>query len=171
MASGVYLYNPDLLGGDGGGNDIEVVIREGDARLDDENGDALVILGSRLIETLVTDALLEAELSFELEDIQAQFVEQGIEISGRVDIRVSGVPLSPRFTAVVHPTASDGRVSVEVGEVRAAGTPLPQVFRTGLEGVINQEIGDAISIDGYVIDDVEVGDGELLVYLVYAPEE
>jgi hypothetical protein len=164
--AGVMLFAPDFLGIDDGNGDVEVIVREGNARLD-EDGDALVVLSASHIETLVREALLEADLSFELDDIEAEFVEQGIEVSGEVEIRVRGVPLTPRFAAVVHPAAEDGNVVVEVGEVRAAGAQLPGVFEAGLEQVINEQLAQAVSIEDYQIEEVEVGDEELLVYLTY----
>jgi hypothetical protein len=162
----VVLFAPDVLDLDDGNGDVEVVVREGDARLDG-NGDALVVLSAALIETLVTEALIEADLSFELDDIEAEFVEEGLEVSGEVDIREQGVPLSPRFAAVVHPRAEDGSIVVEVGEVRAAGAQLPGLFEAGLEQVINEELAEAVRIEDYEIRDVEVGDEELLIYLTY----
>jgi hypothetical protein len=168
VLAGVALLGPDLLDLDDGNGDVEVIVREGDARLGDD-GDALVILGAILIETLVTEALVEADLSFDLEDIEAEFVDEGVEVSGEVDIRVQGVPLSPRFAAVVHPGTQNGQVVVEVGEVRAAGAQLPGIFEESLEEVINEELAEAVRIEDYEIDEVEVGDREVLIYLNYAP--
>lgn len=169
MLAGVVLFAPDVLDIDDGNGDVEIVVREGDARLGDD-GDALVILGAPLIETLVTEALVEADLSFELDDIDAQFVEEGVEVSGEVEIEVQGLPLTPRFAALVHPAAENGQIVVEVGEVRAAGAQLPGVFESGLERVINEELADAVRIEDYTIEDVEIGDEEVLIYLTYAPE-
>ncbi|HET9199770.1 MAG TPA: hypothetical protein VFO84_02185 [Dehalococcoidia bacterium] len=164
--AGVVLFAPEVLDLDDGNGDVEVVVREGDARIEG-NGDALVALSAELIETLVTEALVEADLSFELDDIEAEFVDEGVEVSGEVDIRVQGVPLSPRFAALVHPRAEAGNIVVEVGEVRAAGAQLPGIFEASLEDVINQELAEAVRIEDYEIREVEVGGEEVLIYLTY----
>jgi hypothetical protein len=168
--AGLVLFGPDVFGLDDDGGSVEVVIREGDPVLDEDTGDALVVLGAALIERLVVDSLNEANLDFELEDITAEFVEDGIEVSGEVEIEVQGVPLSPEFSAVVHPLASDGGVAVEVGEVRAAGARLPSFFESGIERVINRQLEDAVRIDDYTIEEVEVGKEELLLFLRYTGE-
>jgi hypothetical protein len=168
--AGLVLFGPDVFGLDDDGGSVKVIIREGDPVLDEESGDALVVLGAALIERLVIDGLNEANLDFELEDITAEFVEEGIEISGEVEIEVQGVPLSPEFSAVVHPIASNGGVAVEVGEVRAAGARLPSIFERGIETVINTELEEAVRIEDYTVEEVEVGEDELLLYLRYAGE-
>lgn len=162
----VVLFGPDFLDSKDDGGKVEVVVREGEAELGDD-GDALVVLSKSHLEQLVLEALEDANLEeFDLDDLEAELIENGIEISGEVDIRVQGVPLSPRFTAVVHPIASEGSIAVEVGEVRAAGARLPSIFERGVEGVINEELAGAVEIDGYSIGEVELGDQELLIYLV-----
>ncbi|MPZ23717.1 MAG: hypothetical protein GEU28_09260 [Dehalococcoidia bacterium] len=165
IVAGVFLFASDIAGIDDDDANVEIIVREGPARLEEGDDRALVILGAPLVQALVVDALSDADLDFELDDIEAAFVSDGIEVSGRAAIEVQGVPLEPNFTAVLHPRASEGQIAVEVGQVTAAGATLPSIFETTLEAVVNEEIGDAVRIEGYTIDEVEVGDSELLIYL------
>lgn len=146
-------------------NGVTVNVREGAPTVADGKN-ALVILRSDLVEQLVRDALSNADLPFEVNEVDAAFRPTGIAVSGRVQVNV----LDVQFSAVAHPVASDdGTVAVRLTDLRAQRSQLPSAFELAIEHVINQRLTTATQIKDFRVKEVEVGNQELLVYLEYAP--
>jgi hypothetical protein len=152
------------------GDGAAVVVREGNPQVP-PGQTALIILQGEFVAELVRAGLEDSDMPVIVQDVHTAFVREGIAVSGRAVFSAAGVVVRPGFSAIARPVASgDGTIAVQIREVRAVGAPLPGVFEGALERVINRQLREATAVEGYVVTEVEVGPGELLVYLEYAAE-
>jgi hypothetical protein len=145
-----------------------VIVRQGPARLR-EGDQALVIVGDEVLQPLVREGLEGADLPFELSNVTSELEREGVRVRGTIGLTILGATLSGDFSALVRPYAEDGDIRVEVTDVDAEGLDLPGAFNGEISDVVNGRLGEVVSLEGYQVQEVEVGDGELLVYLRQLP--
>lgn len=160
-----------LLAGRGTGETVNVTVREGAPVLSDDQN-ALVMVRGDIVKQLLETGIAEADLPFKVADINVEMEPTGIQISGRAATKLFSVPVSAKFSAVVHPQArTDGSIGVQLTNVRAASGRLPAVFEPALESVINDELNRATRIEGFQVSAVEMAHDAMLVYLRFNPAQ
>lgn len=128
--------------------------------------DALVEVSGEFVERVVRDAVSQAELPFEFDQVETKYSQDGLALSGRAGVRVFGVPIRGHLQTLVRPYAkSDGTVGVSLVGTRAAGFRLPGSAEGLLESEINKELTKATALKGYSVRDVELGEHAMLLYL------
>lgn len=157
-----------LVTGRGGGDHINVYVREGAPTLT-TNSNAMVVMRQDLFENLVREGIQQADLPFDVRNVHTDVVATGILLTGQAGTTIFTVPIHTNFSVVVHPQAnSDGTLGVKLTQIRAIGGQLPSVFEPAIEHAINAQIKKSMELSGFRVEQVELGEDEILVYLHYA---
>lgn len=156
-----------LVSSAGGGDHINVYVRQGAPTLTADSN-AMVVMRQDMFQNLVTEGIAEAHLPFEVRNVRTQVVGTGILLTGQAGKTIFGVPIHTSFSAMIHPQANaDGSLGVKLTQIRAAGGQLPSVFEPAIENAINSEIKKSMDLADFRVEQVELAQGEILVYLHY----
>lgn len=144
---------------------VQVNVREGQPVTSDEV-DAVVRVRSELIEALVQEALEEADLPFDMDEIQVSSTTTGLHINSRLGIEAAGLHLRGRFSTDAHPLVSDdGTLGVELTSTRIVGARVPGIVEKTLRGIVSNQVSEATRLEGYRVRGVETSEDEFIVYL------
>lgn len=158
-----------LVFGTGTKEHVPVIVREGPVALA-PGDDAVVLVEAGVVEQAIVDGLRQAEVPGTLTDISAELGETGIAISARNEFEVAGFPVSARFSTTAHPHAGpDGAVLADLSDTRVLGGRLPGSVQGLIEDIVNDELTRAVRPEGYRVNEIEVGEGVLVVHLVLEP--
>jgi hypothetical protein len=144
---------------------LQVNVRQGQP-LTSDDVDAVVRVRSELIEALVQEALEEADLPFDMDEIQVSSTTTGLHINSRLGIEAAGLHLRGQFSTDAHPLVEDdGTLGVELTSTRIVGARVPGIVEKTLRSIVSKQVSEATRLEGYRVRAVETSQDEFIVYL------
>jgi hypothetical protein len=128
--------------------------------------DAMVVLSAPLIEEAVASGLATVPGPVEFSDPEVGVSPEGLSFEAVAALPVFGFAFRARVSTVAIPAPNpDGSIGVNLVETRAVGARVPGRVEDVIEDVLDRELTRLSRPRGYSVTRVEMGEGQVFVYL------
>jgi hypothetical protein len=134
--------------------------------------DAMVVLSAPLIEQAVAGGLESVPGPVEFSDPEVGVSPEGLSFEATAGVPVFGFALRARVSTVAIPAPNpDGTIGVTLVETHAVGARVPGAVEDAIEDVLDRELTRLSRPRGYSVTRVEMGTGQVFVYLAVDVQE